>query len=225
MASSAYVAHYNAPKIWNELKSPSKDRYNTIVSSSFTIAGVLYTLLMAFGFLTFGGHSNGMILNNYASSDQLAVLARFATGVGVLCGYPLSFFALRDTLMHLLEVKDQKVRDRMHTPMTIVVLALITAASLWLRDVGIVVSLSGALVGTLLIFILPALMNLANGRRGYDWDVVVGRDTEAADAVIRLEANAAKYLASWRLVDVAMLTTGAGIAIIGLYNSIKKMTG
>ena len=104
MLSSAYVAHYNAPKFWAELKNPTTARYDTVVTAAFGFAALMYLVVMCVGFLTFGKSSSGLILNNYSSGDKLATVARIAIGTGILCGYPLTFTALRDGAMEILKV-------------------------------------------------------------------------------------------------------------------------
>ena len=44
---------------------------------------------MIAGFLTFGGAADGYILNNYATTDSLAQLARLAIGGSIVTTYPL----------------------------------------------------------------------------------------------------------------------------------------
>ena len=109
MISTAYVAHYNAPKFFAELKDATVKRYNTVVGSAFGFAILVYLLVMWVGFLSFGGNSTGFILNNYASTDKLATVARIAIGGGILCGYPLTFTALRDGAADLLRIPTEKV--------------------------------------------------------------------------------------------------------------------
>lgn len=87
MLSTTFMAHYNAPKFFNEL-SPAEGgaksggsegklgRFNTAAFSAFGLAGVLCATIMTAGFLTFGASANGLILNNYATSDPLAFIAR-----------------------------------------------------------------------------------------------------------------------------------------------------
>ena len=45
-------------------------------------------------------------------------------------------------------------------PVTIGILSVVTALALVLRDVGFVNSLSGSMFGCLLLFVLPAVMNI-----------------------------------------------------------------
>jgi amino acid permease len=100
--ATAYVAHYNAPKFWTELKQRSMSRYNLVVYSAFGFAAIMYFIVMVIGFNTFGGNASGFILNNYSARDMLATLGRLAIGGGILFGYPLTFSALRDGCFDLL---------------------------------------------------------------------------------------------------------------------------
>ena len=161
MISTAYVAHYNAPKFLTELRDPTMHRFNTVVASAFGFAVLVYLSVMVVGFLSFGGNATGFVLNNYASTDRLATIARIAIGGGILCGYPLTFTALRDGIMDLWKVPANQ-RPQAYYPVTLGLLGAITAAALRVRNVGAVVSLSGALIGSLLIYIIPAVLNIYN---------------------------------------------------------------
>ena len=55
-----------------------------------------------------------------------------------------------------------KEREAASGPITVGVLSLVTILALLLKDVGFVVSISGALFGCLLMFIVPALMTISN---------------------------------------------------------------
>ena len=66
---------------------------------------VLSAVVMISGFLTFGGAADGYILNNYATTDKLAQLARLAIGGSIVTTYPLLHQGLRDTVQELLAQK------------------------------------------------------------------------------------------------------------------------
>ena len=81
MLATAFLAHYNAPKYYKELAAPTdgttkQKAFNTVCAGAFGLASLLCALVMAGGYLTFGGASQGLILNSYATSDPLALLAR-----------------------------------------------------------------------------------------------------------------------------------------------------
>ncbi|CAN0442041.1 unnamed protein product, partial [Scytosiphon promiscuus] len=65
-------------------------------SSAMGISFAVFTTMMLFGFRTFGGAAQTLLLNNYhRTDDPLASLARLATGFSILCGFPLMFAALK----------------------------------------------------------------------------------------------------------------------------------
>jgi len=204
MMSTAYVAHYNAPRFWNGLKNPTLKRYNFVVNISFGFSFLMYMAVMWLGFLTFGGHSTGFILNNYSSKDNLATIARFAIGAGILGGYPLTFTALRDGILDMIGVTDINRRNQLALPVTIATFVLITSIALVLKNVGLVVAFSGALIGAMLIYSVPAIMNIYNIKN-------------IGDSKTRLTtANKFELLINYFIVFM-----GVGIAAVGGYSTLK----
>jgi len=160
MLSTAYVAHYSAPIFLNELRNPTRERYNRFVNNGFGASFLIMLATMIIGFLSFGGNSSGFVLNNYAVNDIFATVARIAVGTGVLCGYPLIFTALREGCFDLVGAS-KETRNVFNVPFTASILGLVTAVALVVTNLGSVVSFSGALTGAVLIYIVPALMNLS----------------------------------------------------------------
>lgn len=62
MLSTAYMAHFNAPKFYRELRDNTIPRFHAVVYTSFVISIVLMAGMTAAGFLTFGSASSGLIL-------------------------------------------------------------------------------------------------------------------------------------------------------------------
>ena len=104
MLSTAYLAHYNAPKYYVELKDKSVPRFNKMVVSSFLLAVSFFMGITSVGFLTFGAGADGFILNNYSTTDQLATMCRIALAVSIVFSYPLTFVGIRDGIMDLAKV-------------------------------------------------------------------------------------------------------------------------
>lgn len=131
---------------------------------------LLYTGIMLLGYRTFGDHSASNLLRNYARADGLATLGRLATGVSILFGFPLAMVGLRDSAASVLETLGESTaappllaaaaRAAAASPraLTLAFLAAISAVAILLTDIGIVVGLSGALLGASIVYIFPALI-------------------------------------------------------------------
>jgi len=158
LLSTAYMAHFNAPKFFNELKDNTIARYNKVVSSSFAISIGLFASIASLGFLTFGENASGLILNNYATNDVLASLTRIAVATSIVFSYPLVFSGLRDGVLDLANIEPDKRSNSLLNKVTLGLLAVITGLALKVKDLTFVLSFGGATLGNALIYIYPALM-------------------------------------------------------------------
>lgn len=172
--STGYIAHYNAPKYYYELKDHTTGRFNVVVTFGFLFAAVTYTVVSATGFLTFGENSMGFVLDNYSYRDPLATVARFGVAVSVIFAYPLLFHGGRDGLISLLQTLsstttssaadvDSSARIRLPTQtesniVTILLLSSVTALAIFVNDLTFVLSFSGATMSSLIIYIFPPFM-------------------------------------------------------------------
>lgn len=160
MLSTAYIAHYNAPTFYKELENNTMDRFNVVISWGFGASILLFMWIMSMGFLTFGGNSQGLILNNYSLSDTLASGARISIGLALITGYPFIFSAFRDGILDFMNVPTEK-REKTFIPATITLLGVLAILASILTDVGFVVSFAGALFGSTLMFTIPATVDAA----------------------------------------------------------------
>eukprot|EP00567_Pseudictyota_dubia_P000488 CAMPEP_0197468386 /NCGR_PEP_ID=MMETSP1175-20131217/66055_1 /TAXON_ID=1003142 /ORGANISM="Triceratium dubium, Strain CCMP147" /LENGTH=292 /DNA_ID=CAMNT_0043004483 /DNA_START=105 /DNA_END=984 /DNA_ORIENTATION=+ len=228
MLSTAYIAHFNAPKFYRELKNNTMGRFNTVVGVSFgasvalyvavaameqmgrfnTVVGVsfgasvaLYVAVAAMGYLTFGSACQGLILNNYSTADSLVGLSRFAVALSLVFSYPLLFVGARDGLLDLAKVSDSDRTNAVQNKVTLGLLGVITALAARLRDLTFVSSLSGAVFGTALIFVYPPLM-----LRG-----MVKNMEDKAGGRLRFEKKMAKFTAALGAI-VGMIGTKMAFA-------------
>jgi len=86
-----------------------------------------------------------------------------AVGAALLTGYPFTFSALREGMLDLMHYTGE-AREKAELPFTVAAIGAVTAIALVLKDVGFVVSLSGSLFGCLLMFVVPAVMQISNIR-------------------------------------------------------------
>lgn len=158
MLSTAYMSHFNAPKFYNELENNTVSRFNKLVGSSFAISILTFIAMSAFGFLTFGSASSGLILNNYSNKDTLMGLSRIAVAVSLVFSYPLAFAGCRDGVIDLMKVPIDKRSNSLLNKLTVAILSTVTGLALVLKDVSFVLSFGGATLGNALIYVYPALM-------------------------------------------------------------------
>ena len=158
LLSTAYMAHFNAPKFYVELKDNTLRRYNAVVASSFAISVLLFASIGSAGFLTFGKACSGLILNNYSGKDALMGISRVAVLVSIVFSFPLTFAGARDGWLDLLRVPVDDRTDAVLTRTTLAVLAGVTLAASRLRELAFIMSFAGATMGNALIYVYPALM-------------------------------------------------------------------
>lgn len=206
MLSTSYLAHYGAPQFYNQLHQPSMPRFNTVVRAAFGAAIAFFILMMSTGFLTFGGATQGFVLNNYASSDPLAALARLAIGIALVTGYPFTFSALREGVLDVLKAKGPQ-RDAALRPVTFGLLGLVTALALVLKDVGFVMSMSGATFGCGVLFIVPCIMNIQNLAR------------------LQAEGRPNRFHGLEKAANYLLVATGASMGALGVVVSMMKQLG
>lgn len=205
MLSTAYMAHFNAPKFYNELENNTVKRYNQLVSTSFAVSIATFVSMAALGFLTFGSASSGLILNNYSNKDVLMGLSRVAVAISLVFSYPLAFAGCRDGVLDIANVAPEDRSNGLLNKVTVGILSVITGLALTVKDVSFVLSFGGATLGNALIYVYPALMF-----RG---------------AVKKMGAKATKSLK--REVKVALSSAGLGIGmgIVGARMALKTLTG
>jgi len=177
MACVSFMAHFSTSDLYyslskKESSSNNKNmeattpdetvmkKYNTMTALGYGAVMILNSLALTFGFLTFGGNCEGVILSNYSSKDLGASLSRLLTAISVIGSYPLVISACRSAYFELFGTEGQKVTKEQKTRVTGMLLALTTMISLCVHDVGFVMSFNGALAGSTIIYTFPALLFL-----------------------------------------------------------------
>ena len=176
----SFMAHYNAPAFHAQLRNPEVRRCDLVSWPSYLFLSFCYTAVMLAGYSLFGRNCQTMLLKNFASSDKMADVAMLATGASILFGFPLSFCGVRqgivDTataILNLGTVSNPILRraltiisTSLDTPggwrvTTLLMLAGSTAIAIAAEDVGVVVGVSGAILGSSFIYILPSILYCA----------------------------------------------------------------
>lgn len=162
--ATAFCAHFLSPQFLAQLSTTRAPdgtpesklpRFTLLTAGGFVLSAVLSAVVMIAGFLTFGGAADGYILNNYATTDSLAQLARLAIGGSIVTTYPLLHQGLRDTVQEALA---QNGVAASRQSITIAMVLGIMLIGMKITDLGVVAAVSGALVSTSLVYVLPSIM-------------------------------------------------------------------
>ena len=96
----AFVAHYNAPKVFSELASPTLARWTVLVSIAYSIAFLVYAEFAWAGYRRFERSVEGNILRNYGPQLKVFV-AWLGMGFSIAFTYPLVFNSAREAAVNL----------------------------------------------------------------------------------------------------------------------------
>jgi len=202
----AFIAHYNGPSYWRELKHATTQRFTILVSIAYAILALLYSITMSAGYATFGDTSRGNLLLNYHPSDLLATLGRLATGLSVIFGFPLVSNGAREGLKHAAAAHGYTSLlndpDRTHGPLVVGMLIAACFVAIRVQDIKIIAGLSGAAMGSFLVYICPSLV--------YTRIVAIMKGVDSKDY----------KLARWNLLFVPF---GLSIAMLGVTQILKHL--
>lgn len=157
----AFISHYNGCKYYRELigHTPTKLQHNTFVGMG--ISAVVFACVMTSGYYTFGSNADGVILKNYSRNDPLINGARLGMAFSIIASFPLMFSGLRESIITLLQrnfpLTDWNKFWRQDA-LSAAMLSVILGITCFLTDAGLVVGVVGALCGSTIIYIVPALL-------------------------------------------------------------------
>lgn len=200
MTATAFLVHMSSPEFYQTLKDGTVGRFGKLSTVGFGLTALISAFMMGVGFLTFGGASKGMILNNYSTLDAGATLCRLLMGVSLLGSYAFLGQALKKALYQIL-YKGQEITDKIHYRTTRLLVGTLTALALLIDDAGFVVSLTGAVLGSGLIYIIPSLLFLKSSKRRME------AGTLASTTALKIE----------RWWNRGLIGLGAFLALAGAY--------
>ena len=155
--------------------------------------------------LNWGGHS-------YATTDALALLARIGICASIIFSYPLNFVGLRDGVLNMLGLSDKAEKPSVHVSTTLLLLCAMNGLSLKLKNLGLVVAVGGAALGTSLVYTFPAMMFIQATRQLQTKLKAAGGELPTARRV--------EMYANYLLVLVGLSLGGLGVTM-----SLKSVGG
>ncbi|KAI0031435.1 transmembrane amino acid transporter protein-domain-containing protein [Vararia minispora EC-137] len=94
----AFTCAQNIFPIFNEVKTNSQARMNTIIGSAIGGATLVYEVIAVFGYLTFGTNVGANIIAMYPSTSLFVAVGQLAIAILVLFSYPLQVHPCRNCL-------------------------------------------------------------------------------------------------------------------------------
>jgi len=237
----AYIAHYNAPKFYHSLENPTTERFGKACALAFGALSLLYLIIMLCGHATFGDVTAANILRNYAERDVLAVVGRAATFASILFGFPLAMLGLKDALFSLLQLPNNAqtlsvggrvlATTSLHTLVTFLLLATVATIAILVADIGLVVGISGALLGASIVYIFPALiygaaLRQTNARTRTTRRAKAAPPPPTGLSVLShlsvLDQDADGYVSPAEVLIYLLVPFGAFLGILGVYMTLAS---
>lgn len=155
--SYCFQAHYNAPRYYYELKDKDKDplKFTKLTAISYLFISTITMGTVSLALKLFGSNSQSFALNSFNANDPLAFIARLAFGTSVLASFPLVFLAMRDWFVkRMIPFIPNNTREKVAGLLLLFICGLATVV----KDLGIVASISGGVLGTSMMFVFPPIM-------------------------------------------------------------------
>lgn len=154
--SFAFVCHHNSLIIYDNLKTPSMDRFARVTHWSTGISMVACLIMGVGGFLSFKNLTKGNVLNNFPKFDIMANVARFCFGFNMVTTLPLEIFVCREVLGEYL-FPGEKLSTRRHVIITTALVVSAMAVSLLTCNLGVILELLGSSSACTMAYILPPM--------------------------------------------------------------------
>jgi amino acid permease len=188
---------------YRSLKDTNAARFRLLVNIAFTVLVLLYIVTMVAGYSTFGDVCQGNILLNYHADDILSTLGRLATGFSILFGFPLVACGAREAIIGIASSLGNEAvgAAKNHALLVSGILAFVTAISCTVKDVSLVVGLTGAALGSFIVYICPPLI---------------------FSKAVALTKGAGSPEAKNAQLNLALVPFGLFIAFLGCFMTIKE---
>lgn len=132
--------------------------YPSILLIAMTIITVMYFTMGFFGFIRFGEEVRGSITLNLPTNEWPAILGQILMGIAILLTLGLKFFIPMDILLKKIENSIAKSRILYETLIRIAVMVVMGSLAIAVPDIGLFVSLIGAIFFSILSIFIPAFI-------------------------------------------------------------------
>ncbi|XP_078322041.1 putative sodium-coupled neutral amino acid transporter 11 isoform X2 [Crassostrea virginica] len=153
----AYMCHHNTFLIHGSLENPTHQRWTLVTHLSIGFSMTLMLILGILGYVSFTGHTQGDLLENYCHDDDLMNVSRFVFALSIMLTYPIECFVTREVIENAFFPSQEASPTWRHLAVTIGVVLLTVAISMTTDCLGIVLTFNGVMVASPLAFIIPPI--------------------------------------------------------------------
>jgi len=207
MTATAFLVHMAGPEVYQTLQNPTLSRFGKLSAIGFGSTALISAYMMIVGFLTFGGACKGMILNNYSTLDVGATICRLLMGVSLLGSYAFLGNAMKKAWYEIF-YKGKEISDKIHYRTSQFFIGILTSLALAVSDAGFVVSVTGALLGSALIYMIPSFIFLKSTRRR------ISEGSLVSTRVLTVERYWNKFLIG---LGAFLALAGAGMSVVNTF--------
>eukprot|EP00930_Biecheleria_cincta_P041963 TRINITY_DN28858_c0_g1_i1.p1 TRINITY_DN28858_c0_g1~~TRINITY_DN28858_c0_g1_i1.p1 ORF type:complete len:438 (+),score=88.19 TRINITY_DN28858_c0_g1_i1:101-1414(+) len=219
ISTSAFQAHYNAPRIFGQLGRDLSAHSQTVLQS-FGTALVIYACFALAGLGLFGDAVLGNVLRNYQADGNVAImLSWFGMAFAIIFTYPLVFTAARDSLIGSQASLQRAMKTSpliAHVAITSSMVCIISTVACCIEDVSTVTGLLGAFIGSSLCWIFPASIYISMAKRSRPADLEAPLMGKGGAAQV-LPSNKALYAYAHFLV-----LFGSASVVVGVRNVLAS---
>ncbi|XP_064084050.1 putative sodium-coupled neutral amino acid transporter 11 [Macrobrachium nipponense] len=154
--SFAFMCHHSSFLVYESLADNTQERWNKTTHISIVSAAILSLGFAVSGYVTFTGHVQGDIFENYCWGDDLMNVCRGFFAVTILLTFPIECFVARDVLETAFFQDYQPQPFFRHAVLSVLIAILCMLFSFTTDCLGIVLELNGIMCAVPLAYILPA---------------------------------------------------------------------
>ena len=150
--------------VYKTLENPTTNRFTILASWAMGIQFFLCTTVGIFGYLSFGSDVNDVILTNYPKNDHLILGTRILYVFTMAFIFPTAFYVVRHIFYSMIFYHSKETYEKATVFWRLVfttgLLTFFCVVSIFVDDLGLVMTLTGLLAVVNITFILPCWIHL-----------------------------------------------------------------
>ena len=150
--------------VYKTLENPTTNRFTILASLAMGIQFILCTTVGVFGYLSFGDNVDDVILSNYPKNNHLILGTRILYVFTMVFIFPTAFYVVRHIFYSMIFYHSTETYEKAtifwRLVFTIGLLAFFCVLSIFINDLGLVMTLTGLVAVVNITFILPCWIHL-----------------------------------------------------------------